>query len=330
MTCWVVSDGRAGMEKQCLALAGAVCDGGDVIAVKRISGKKPWHWLPPSLWWPSLGVLDTVHGDGLRGTPPPNLVIASGRQSVAPALTLRDRVRADGGTCIAVQIQNPGVLAKRFDLVVAPAHDKMRGANVMSTMGAIHNVTPETIDGPAADFAPLVADLPRPLVAVLLGGPNRVYDFTDAVIARLAEHLAAITRDHGAGLAVTASRRTPPAVLTAITAALGDSPAVIWKDGPDQGDNPYMGFLGLADVIVVTGDSVNMVSEAAGTGKPVYVAALAGGSAKFAHFHQAMQAAGITRPLSGALDTWRYDRPDDTARAAGAVRALLRRNTTKS
>ena len=89
------------------------------------------------------------------------------------------------------------------------------------------------------------------------------------------------------------------------------------------GENPYMGYLALADAIVVTEDSVNMASEAAGTGKPVYIARLTGGSRKFTRFHEGLREAGITRPFTGAFETWRYTPPDDMARAAARVRALL-------
>jgi hypothetical protein len=93
--------------------------------------------------------------------------------------------------------------------------------------------------------------------------------------------------------------------------------AFIW-DG--SGENPYFAMLGLADAIVVTADSVNMVSEAAATGKPVHVVPLEGGSKKFARFHRAMEEAGITRPFRGAIEQWTYRPPDDAACAAAVIR----------
>jgi mitochondrial fission protein ELM1 len=97
-------------------------------------------------------------------------------------------------------------------------------------------------------------------------------------------------------------------------------PAVVW-DG--CGDNPYFAFLALADAFLVTADSVSMISEAAATGKPVHILDLQGGNAKFARFHAAMRAAGITRPFAGRLESWWYPIPDDTAHAGAAVRALV-------
>jgi mitochondrial fission protein ELM1 len=95
---------------------------------------------------------------------------------------------------------------------------------------------------------------------------------------------------------------------------------VFW-DG--RGENPYFGYLGLADAVIVTADSVTMISEAAATGKPVHVAALEGGSAKFRRFHAAMQEAGVTRPFAGRLEDWRYEPLDEAARIATEVRRRL-------
>ncbi len=319
--CWVVTDGKVGMEKQCRALANAVCNDNDTIEVKRITIGRPWRWLPPAAWPASLALLNTTKGDRLA-PPWPDLVVATGRLSVVPALTVRRLANAAGGNCAVVQLQNPGIMGRRCDLVIAPAHDNITGDNVITTMGALHEVTGDLLAAAAGRFAPVVAGLPRPLIAVLLGGPNKVFAFTDAVADALGADLARLAGDHNAGLAITPSRRTPPAALAKIKAAVAGVPNVVW-DG--AGENPYTGMLALADAIVVTGDSVNMVSEAAGTGKPVYTVALEGGSAKFAQFHQTMQDAGLTRPFSGTLDDWRTTPPDDTARAAAAVSALLQR-----
>ena len=99
-------------------------------------------------------------------------------------------------------------------------------------------------------------------------------------------------------------------------------PAYVW-DG--TGDNPYFAMLGLADAMIVTADSVSMVSEAAATGKPVHVVPLDGGSDKFSRFHEAMAQSGITRPFRGQIEQWTYVPPDDNARAGAAIRDLLNR-----
>jgi len=132
-----------------------------------------------------------------------------------------------------------------------------------NTRGALHRVTAARLATAAAQWAPSLAHLPQPRAAVLLGGSNRRYRFTAAIAAQLAQQLAALARS-GIGLMITPSRRTDPAVVSTVRNALRELPVVIW-DG--AGDNPYFAYLGLADHVIVTGDSVNMVSEACATGQ---------------------------------------------------------------
>jgi hypothetical protein len=119
---------------------------------------------------------------------------------------------------------------------------------------------------------------------------------------------------------VTPSRRTRQGSIAALEAALKGVPHIVW-DG--SGDNPYFGFLALADAIVVTEDSVNMVTEAAGTGKPVYVQGLPGRSNRLARFHRLMRERGATRPFQGRLESWSYAPINDTEMVAAAVRQAL-------
>lgn len=315
-TVWVMTDGKPGMENQCLGLAEAlVALGGEAPVVKRLSPGFPWSSLPPQLWFSPLSTpVSGADEDGGGLSPPwPDILIATGRQTVAPALAIK---RASGGATFCIQIQNPAWRLETFDLLAIPKHDRVTGDNVIETFGALHRVTPEKLGAAAEKFRATLAALPRPLIAVLIGGSNRQYRMTEAVTQRLATNLKTLCDDHGAGLAVTASRRTGAENEEHLRAALADAPCWFW-DG--AGDNPYFGLLGLADAIVVTADSVSMVSEACATGKPVHVIELDGGSAKFARFHEALRGAGITRPFDGTLETWAYDAPDDTARIAAEV-----------
>jgi hypothetical protein len=199
---------------------------------------------------------------------------------------------------------------------VAPAHDRLDGDNVLTLLGSPHGITPHKLAAARAEFAALLEPLPAPRIAVLLGGDNAVYRMTMPVADRLADDLAAVARDTGGGLAVTASRRTPAPAMARIRAALDGLPAIFY-DG--DGLNPYLGYLAWADAVIVTADSVNMVTEATATGRPIHVVALDGGSEKFDRFHAAMREAGYTRPFTGRLDDWRYTPPDDTARAAAEI-----------
>jgi mitochondrial fission protein ELM1 len=307
-SCWVVSDGRAGNENQCLGLARAL---GLAPEVKRIRARAPWRWLAPSLWLGALRALDPL-GDTLA-PPWPKVLIATGRISVAPAAALR---RASRGATFAIQIQNPTIDPGRFDVVVAPAHDRLSGPKVIVTLGAMHGVDQTCLEAAAARFGPRLAHLPRPRIAVLIGGDSKVHRLPPEATRRLTEQLARLARRDGAGLMVTTSRRTVAENQEILRRGL-EGLAVDFWDGTDE--NPYYGYLALAEGILVTADSVNMVSEAAATGKPVQVVDLEGGSARLERFHRAMGEAGITRPFDGHLERWSYPIFNEPQRVAAEI-----------
>lgn len=307
-TCWVLTDGKPGMENQCLGLAEAV---GASPVVKRIALRSPWRQATPYLPISLRAALKA--GSDPLSPPWPDLLITSGRQAVGLALAIR---RKSGGRTFCVHIQNPGVPFFRFDLVVLPRHDRKAGANVLLSRGALHRVTPQRLAEAAARFAPRLTHIPRPRAAVLIGGSNGVYHLTPTVMGDVAERLALLARDRGIGLLVTPSRRTGADNEAILRARLRDLPAEIW-DG--SGENPYFAYLGLADCVIATCDSVSMISEAASTGKPVYVIELEGGSAKFRDFHRMLYEDGVARPFTGEFATWDYAPLDDTQRVAAEV-----------
>lgn len=310
-TVWALHDGKAGMASQVIGLSEAL---GWPFVEKRIKIRLPWRHLMPRLWLAPLRAID-AKGDQL--TPPwPDLVIACGRAAIAPALAIK---HASAGRSFWVQIQDPRYARAQADLLVVPAHDPATGANVFHTLGAVHRVTPARLAADAGRFAALFANLPRPLIAVLIGGDNDVYRMSEKRFTLLCNQLVWLGR-RGYGLAVTPSRRTGPERQATLRARLKGIPAYIW-DG--SGDNPYFALLGAADAFIATADSVSMISEAASTGKPVHIVELDGGSRKFTRFHSGMRAAGITRPFEGAIGSWQYAPLDDTARAAAEIRRRL-------
>lgn len=312
LTCWVVSDGKAGMENQCIGLAESL---GLTPVVKRIHLRTPWRQLTPYL---RIGNRFAAGPKGDPVEPPwPDLLIGTGRQSIAVSLAVRQQ---SGGRTFTVQIQDPVMNPRHFDLVVVPRHDKLRGDNVLVTRGALHRVTPAILADAAQRFAPKLAHLPHPRIAVLIGGDNGVYRLTPTIMGDVAERLANLTRTHGAGLMVTPSRRTGADNEAILRARLSGLPAEVW-DG--TGENPYFAYLGLADAVVVTCDSVSMTSEACSTGKPVYVIELEGGSPKFRAFHDGLYQDGITRPFDGSLDQWSYPPLNETEMIADEVRRRL-------
>jgi uncharacterized protein len=308
---WVLHDGKPGMASQALGLAEAA---GFPFRERVLSIRRPWAWLPPQLWLAPLRVA-TEAGRALA-PPWPRLVIGCGRNTAGPALAIR---RAGGGGTLAAQVQDPRIRRGEFDILFVPEHDRLRGPRIVATGGAIHRVTQERLAAERRRFPALEA-LARPIIAVLIGGSNRAYRLDLPRLGEIADMTAAVVRQSGGSAVVTPSRRTGAAGLEVLRERLAGLPGSIW-DG--TGDNPYYAYLAVADALLVTADSVSMVSEAAATGKPVHVIGLDGGDAKFARFHETMRKAGITRPFAGRIESWSYAPPDDTARAGAALGELV-------
>ena len=301
------------MASQALGLAEAV---GFPVVEKEVRLRSSWYRLLPALWIDPGAVV--APGSAALMPPWPDMVIACGREVTALAAAIK---RASGGAAFWVQVQDPRFARQQVDLMVVPRHDPVRGANVLVTLGAVHRVRLESIEAARACFASRFQELGRPLLGVLLGGSNRAYRLTPMVVRRLAAQLAALARQ-GVGIAITPSRRTGESALALLRRELAGLPHYLW-DGASA--NPYLGLLAHADALAVTADSVNMLSEAAATGKPVHVIELAGGSAKFRRFHAGLQNAGVTRPFDGRVAFWTYPPLDDTERAAAEIRRRFAR-----
>jgi hypothetical protein len=311
-SCWVVTDGSAGMEIQCIGLAEAL---GLDFTVKRIKTTKPWRWLPPQLWINPLKSLDK-RGD-LLAPPWPDVVISCGRQSIPLNMAIK---KASGDKTFTIHIQTPNCDAGNFDLVIVPEHDKLRGENVLVCLGALGRITPEKLREAGEKFEDQVAHLARPRVTVLVGGSNRCYDMTEGTMRDLAEKLELLHQRTGCSYLVTTSRRTGAANEAILKTALDNVPHQLWTG---EGENPYFGYLALADALIVTGDSVNMVCEACSMGKPVHIFELPGGNAKFNQFHQSMRDEGYTRPFTGKLESWNYPPLLETQKIAKEVEKRL-------
>jgi uncharacterized protein len=315
-TCWVVTDGKIGMENQARGLAEAM---GITPVVKRIRLRTPWRQLTPYF---RLGHRFAFSGKGDPIKPPwPDILIATGRSSIPASLHVRrESLRHGGKGTFVVQLQDPVIHPDHFDLVVVPRHDELLGKNVMTTRGGLHRVTPQKLMHEAKKFEAAFAHLPHPRITVVLGGNNAVYKMTPHEMLQISSQLTALLRETGGSLLVTPSRRTGDMNMAVLSLALTDMPAYIW-DG--KGENPYYAMLAAADAILVTCDSVNLVSEAATTGKPVMVIDLPGGSEKFQRFHQALRDDGLTRSFNGRLESWHYQPLDDVARVAHRILSLV-------
>jgi uncharacterized protein len=308
-TGWALTKGAIGMENQALGIVEAL---GLAAEVKRLKPPWPWRGFPPQLWLaPDRAIVRPL------APPWPDVLVACGWHAGGMAAAVK---RLAGDACFVVYVQAPPLAIERYDLVVAPRHDRLEGPNVFVTEAAVHRVTAAKLAEAARRFGPDYADLPRPRVALLLGGSNGRHRMTVSLAEKLGADLARLAKGAGAGLMVTPSRRTDPAVLAALAERLAGTGARIW-DG--QGENPYFAMLALADHILATEDSVSMTSEALATGKPVHTVALEGGSRRIDSFHQTLRDRGLTRRFDGTLPSWTYAPPDDTARAAAEIRRRL-------
>ncbi|HEY8572195.1 mitochondrial fission ELM1 family protein [Phenylobacterium sp.] len=311
LTIWAVSDGRTGIEAQALGLAEAVARLRPAeVVIKRIGWKAGLGRLPTALIPPSPALLRPESG---MAPPWPDIWIAAGRATLP--LSRAMRARSQGRTFV-VQTQHPRGALEAFDLVIPPAHDEVSGPNVFPILGAPNRLTPEKLADELARWEDRLSPLPRPRIAVIVGGKSRAFDLPQAQAAELARRIGEAIDAAGGSLMLSFTRRTPADARATMAGGLCHLPGLIWDD---RGENPYFAFLAAADAIVITEDSTNLATDAAATGRPVYVLPLAGGSAKFRRFHADLQARGVSRPFEGRFETWSYPPLRETQRAAAEL-----------
>lgn len=290
---WVLADERPGNRSQGLGVAEAL---GFPFAVKEIRYGRLGE-LPNVLLGASFFGLTEDSREALA-PPWPDIAIGAGRR-VAPVARRIKRL-AENRTFI-VQIMNPGWLdVREIDLVAVPHHDQTKpGKNIFPVTGAPHQVREETLAKAADEWRDRLAHLPKPWIAVLVGGSAKGRALEGAPIDELASRLDAFAKRTGGSLLVTSSRRTAPEAMEALLARLTvPLYAHRWNQG---GENPYFGFLALADAVVVTGDSMSMCSEACASGAPVYIFAREEFvTPKYARLHRELYDLGFARPLSDA------------------------------
>lgn len=309
---WVLTDGKAGDENQCLGVVEAL---GLTPQVRRVAPRAPFVWAMP------YGPIDPREAPSRPGSPIgppfPTLVIASGRRAVPYVRVLK---RASDGQTFTVILKDPRTGTDAADLIWVAEHDRLRAGNVLVTLTAPHRLSPERLQAARAQPDPRLAGLRAPRVAVLLGGDSRHHRFAPADVARLMADLSRLA-GQGASLMITASRRTP-AELAKAAADLARANGGFFWDG--VGENPYLAMLALADSIVVTADSTNMVGEAAATGRPVLVFEPGGGHPKLSAFLAGLAQRGVVHNFAGSLVGEAYQPLDSTPIIAAAIAAGLR------
>ena len=295
---WVLEDPRAGTAAQALGIAERL---------ERPFRRVPlrfgrWAGLP---WpWPSLAGL----ADRSAFQPPwPSLVISAGRRAAPVSRWLRARGARN------VHAMRPGLGAADFDLLVIGRHDRPGAAdNIMLIQGAAHRLTPAALAGAAAGF-PALALLPRPITGLLLGGPVRSQGMPPEQAAAIGAMVAGL----GGSVIATTSRRTGDAAAVALADALAPIPHHLYCWGA-KGPNPFTAILALADRLVVTADSISMLSEALMTTSPLFIAGLDGVGPRHRALAGGLIAAGLAAPLGGAEPPPRAAL-DETGRIAAEI-----------
>jgi uncharacterized protein len=313
-SCWVISDGAAGNARQAIALADAL---GLVPRVIDLQLGHPWDWLAPRLAIAAGYRMQDRNGLPIAA-PWPDIAIGCGRRAALLTRCLRDW---SAGHSFTVQILDPRIAASRFDVIVTPLHDGLVADNVIPTRGALNPVDDAWLADARREFDAL-GQFPEPRTAVLIGASNAALDLDDAYFDALSCALRKRHSSQGGSFLVSTSRRTPRERVRALREQLSQLPGVFWG-GLEDGKNPYAGFLAWADRIIVSADSVNMISEACATGKPVHAFALQIPSGKLGTFHRALidsgQLSAIDDGSSVATEPLR-----ESARVAELIRTRWR------
>lgn len=291
--CWTITDGSAGMISQVKGLAEALGLSYENKICKRVF---PHYGLPG---WLYFGCHHFLTKDSDSVAPPyPRVIITCGRRSIPLALSLK---KASPTPMTIIHVQKPDVPLSWFDWVVAPEHDKISGPNLLTTKGAIHHVTEKKLEDAAEHFKDKFATFSRPRYAVMIGGSNSRYNLTLERMKDLVDQLQQILDQTEGSLLITPSRRTGEENLAYLSDVMKDNPRVYVFDGTEE--NPYMGFLALADGLFITNDSVSMISEACFTGKPVYTLAFKDNYQKMIQlFIEKLERDGHLKQFSGRID----------------------------
>jgi mitochondrial fission protein ELM1 len=300
---WVLADPRPGTAAQAIGIA------------ERLG--KPFRLVPLAwgalarlpLRWPTRLGLTGAARRALAG-PWPAAVISAGRRSAPVALWLGRRGAR------TIHCMRPGFAEDRFDLLVAGRHDAPPAApNILPILGATHRLSPERLAAARERWA-VFAAFPAPRIALLLGGPPRGEGMRPAVAAAIGRQVAGFA---GSVLA-TSSRRTGREAEAALAEAIRALPHHLHRWG-EAGENPYAGLLAWADAVVVTGDSVSMLSEALATAVPVFIADPGGLGPRHRRLHETLFSAGQARPFLEAPAPFERAPLDETGRVAAAIAA---------
>ena len=280
---------------------------------QEIKLKKFWEFVPPFLTPATLSILKT---DFIFDS---KIIISCGRKSVIPSIALKNKYK---DKIFTIHIQDPKVSIDKFDLIVCPEHDGLKGNNVIRTIGAIHYLTDKEI---LRENNYLKIDNEnKKIIAFILGGPNKYYAFSDKEIDFLFNKIKTIFTRDKYKLIVVPSYRTPPDIIKKAFNSFGHDHMVI----KEVDKKAYLSALSISDYIVVTCDSTSMISEAAITGKPIYVAQMSAkkNNSRFQKFFSQFKQLNIIKDLTDKIDLWSYDKLDEVNRISPIINERIKKN----
>ena len=270
-----------------------------------------WKFIPPNL----TPISKFVFKNQLRRDF--DIIISCGRKSVIPSIYLK---RNSKKKIINIHIQDPKISLDKFDFIVAPDHDGLKGPNVYTSKGAIHYLTTEEVNE-ARNYLENKIEKNKDVVSLILGGPTKHYDYSDANMINIFSKINKNLIDKNLQLIVVRSNRTPQKTINLAKEYFNKNRTVI--DNVDK--KAYLSSLALSKYIVVTCDSSSMISEAALTGKPIYVAMIPPlkNDKRFKRFRDLFEKLNITRNLDKEFEIWNYEKLNETNRIASEIKKKI-------
>ena len=282
---------------------------------KIVRLKFPWNLIPPKFTLISQIVLkDKIY---LNEGEIPDLIISCGRKSVIPSILLKK----NNPNIFTIHIQNPKVDSKNFDAVIAPMHDNYNGSNVFESEGAIHYITHEEILAAKDYLANKIKS--KKIVSVILGGPNKYYSFNNDQLTEIFNSIKHNFISKGYVAIIVPSLRTPKSIIELAKKEMSKFGHVV--DLVDK--QAYLSAYALATYIVVTCDSISMISEAAASGKPIYVAHMKEKKNiyRFKKFFELFERMGIIKNHILPLDKpWTYKKHNEAVKIASKLKSKIK------
>lgn len=310
-----VSDGRAGIERQAQALANAISQELDTsFETIRLEPKGLQTLLPPQIWPKPIKAISENAAKIFQT--PPDIWIANGRRSIPYSLF----VKRNFPKTLTIQIQNPKIKSSNFDFVVAPQHDCVNGDNVFETLGGLVYYSPKQIKDAKSEF-PQYANEKREKVLVILGGNSKTHIFQIERANQIIEQLKALHNNNRI-FWISTSRRTPSEVAAIFRKFAQENNHVIFQNEAKDGKNPYLAWLSMANYVLITEDSANMLSDAAFFKLPIHIIKLQGGSKKFDKLHNSFINLGAAIWFDGKIENFRYEEINSVKHIAKNIIAL--------